>query len=279
MTDTLKKEIKFLIVTDIHHKQSNLEKIPKQFIENSDFVLCLGDIGNLFDADQEDESLVNVTGEYIDYVRNFFSNKPYYYIPGNHDRKIDYDPEKSFSCHKTVVDINERLFLACFGGSVPAFYNNGNMAFDGYPYKSDNELSIDLNILRSIVEENLGVNGDNDIQSNNILKKQIILMTHCGPIESHTTEFRKSIHDEPFPSGSKSISDWLLMNYMQENCVINVHGHTHPGRGQSTIGNIVILNPGPFVEGKFAFVTLVYNDSTEKYEVRSTELHNISMKL
>jgi len=42
----------------------------------------------------------------------------------------------------------------------------------------------------------------------------------------------------------------------QSHVTCNIHGHTHPGRGQSSVVAVPVVNPGSLKEGNFGIITL-----------------------
>eukprot|EP00761_Pharyngomonas_kirbyi_P004564 gb/GECH01004569.1/.p1 GENE.gb/GECH01004569.1/~~gb/GECH01004569.1/.p1 ORF type:complete len:107 (+),score=23.36 gb/GECH01004569.1/:1-321(+) len=102
----------------------------------------------------------------------------------------------------------------------------------------------------------------------------ILLMTHCGPVTSSTTfAWKENNFDNLIYSGSKELDGLLRTELMQDNCLLNIHGHTHIGRGQIPFGKINVLNPGAVMEGNFSLVTL--RKSNGKWQIFDSRLLHI----
>ena len=77
--------------------------------------------------------------------------------------------------HLKRTKIAPRLHLLGVGGSVPGF-QNGEKIWDGFPYKTYNEMDADLHkLLDPVFFEDT---------SNLTAEDSVILMTHSGPAES-----------------------------------------------------------------------------------------------
>lgn len=114
--------------------------------------------------------------------------------------------------HKKVIQLNDNLYIAGFGGSIPGYINNKEI-WEGYPYKNENEFKKEFNILT-----NKMLNKKKEI--NNI---QYILFTHCGPQYSSTTiDWRNNDLNKSIQSGSKTLSNIFFDNNLVKNiiCVI-----------------------------------------------------------
>ena len=42
----------------------------------------------------------------------------------------------------------------------------------------------------------------------------------------------------------------------QNSIFLNIHGHTHPGYGRTTFGNIQTINPGSLKESRFGYLKI-----------------------
>uniref|UniRef100_A0A7S1PH49 Calcineurin-like phosphoesterase domain-containing protein n=1 Tax=Percolomonas cosmopolitus TaxID=63605 RepID=A0A7S1PH49_9EUKA len=292
-TSTTHKSFSFLLISDIHERQSNLDHIRPDLLKQADYVVCLGDVCNLdngglqpddktthnplheseLDVDQSMLSTLRDARTQCDQLQERFvpqskdssdkSAARFYWIPGNHDTYLDYLPEKTSSSHNKIVDIDSRLFMAFFGGAVPGYrQKDGVQEWDGYPYKSDAELLQSMTDLREKVEYKLKEHSD----------KQVILFTHCGPSESQTTLFWKDTNSDIITSGSQSMSEWLKTKEMQRQCVANLHGHTHPATGKAHIAKVPVINVGSIREGRYAYMDVIFDEKDDKYKVGCLQL-------
>jgi Icc-related predicted phosphoesterase len=124
------------------------------------------------------------------------------------------------------------LVLIGFGGSLPAYDENKQKRWKGYPYKSEEEFEKEF----SVVEEKIKIL----VQK----KKSIILVTHVGPSSSSTTIYHKNINESKIYSGSETLSKFLKEDISQQNIFLNLHGHTHLGDGKQNICKVQVINPG-----------------------------------
>lgn len=47
-----------------------------------------------------------------------------------------------------------------------------------------------------------------------------------------------------------------ILNQLDSNIAINIHGHSHYPFGLSHVGRTMVINPGPLCDGRFVILTL-----------------------
>eukprot|EP01080_Neovahlkampfia_damariscottae_P000385 gene385-6799_t len=247
--------MELLCVSDIHLKISNIETVSKWIKEENkkpDIILCSGDISNLKGKDYENEELKKKS---IDDVYNILVELEKicpccYFIPGNHDA-IDFFDESfkfnkslnSINVHSKIVKLKDNLWLGGFGGATPGYWKESKeKAWEGYPYNNEEEYSKSFK----------------KFEIKSILQKEnsIILMSHLGPSSSQTTIYQKDMTFPKINSGSNFLNDFLSSDESQNSIFLNVHGHTHPGYGRTTLGNVQTINPGSLKESKFGYLKI-----------------------
>ena len=88
-----------------------------------------------------------------------------YYIPGNHDAEILFEPEKcpvisrATNVHQRVIQLKPGLLLAGLGGSLPTqFVEEGQTemvpVYNPYPFVDENAFKEGLEPLKQKLEEN-----------------------------------------------------------------------------------------------------------------------------
>ena len=196
------------------------------------------------------------------------------YIPGNHDPYSLFDPNNDISnnglpkltqhstnIHKEVYNLAKGLNVFGFGGSLPAYFKEDfkEKTWEGFPYSSDEALAKDL--LEGLQRKSKELEGS-----------QTILMTHVGPNVSSTT-IDSSKPDKKAYSGSGIMTDILKENKFH--ILVQLHGHTHWGLGQSYYNKIPIINPGPLAHGYFAILMLSKSDAG-RWRMKSLENINLN---
>jgi Icc-related predicted phosphoesterase len=202
-----------------------------------------------------------------------------YFIPGNHDAlstfKVSEDsptfvpspPPFPCNMHLKRAVIAPKLHLLGLGGSVPG-YQEGEMIWDGFPYKTNAEMDADVHkVLDPVFFEDTSCLSDDDC---------VILMTHVGPAESDTSYVREDPH-KPIVSGNKELMKLLSTEKMQRHTVLSIHGHSHDSPGQCVVGRTRIVNPGPLVGGCFGVYTLRRRAAGTRpsWEVASVCFHSL----
>ena len=252
-TNTILKKIRVLLISDIHFPKGheNLKKVAK-YISSSkikiDHLWAPGDFLNIKDEDNDDEKkLEQAENDLIKYLNDIKKIHPKpIIIPGNHDPKTLFstDNDKYFKFGECVnihnklykVEGENNLFMAGFGGSVPAFCDS-KLFWTGYPYQNEDEFGKEYNAFIDGI-----INDKDDLIKTN---KSIILFTHNGPSMSSTTmDWRQNDQTKIIKTGSESVMKSLLNEKLRDKLICSIHGHTHLGVGQANIGNIKVINPG-----------------------------------
>ncbi|CAG8650463.1 455_t:CDS:2 [Acaulospora morrowiae] len=237
----------FLLVSDIHYRLDNIEKLRNWLIEKDrlmeiDFVIVSGDLVNAnyvtpltTEKDREEFHEVLFALEKL--------GKSVYYIPGNHDPDTSFlfssDQGSVINVHNKIVQLSPGLSILGFGGSTDGVlkYSPETVVWPACPRNTESLLAEKLPILLDQVEE------------------EVILVTHVGPAKIGTTNVEMFPLQEPSTSveaGSPTIRKILesrspLTPDSPPNCkvVVNIHGHSHYPFGLSHLGQTMIVNPGP----------------------------------
>jgi Icc-related predicted phosphoesterase len=237
-------QLRILLISDIHLAINLIQNVKDSLNKKNqdvDLVLLAGDICNLKDEEYEDNGVIQKAEDDIQNILWSLEQitSKVYYIPGNHDPKTMFDKKpqltkNSVNMHKNVVQLAPGLLIAGFGGSVPSYYapELRREAWKGYPFTTEEkfEEEWDKFLNQNIIPQ--------------LHNNQLLLMTHVGPSGSDTVKYNKSVGEVTIMSGSDTLQKCLRSNELQEKVVVNVHGHTHIGRGQSQFTNIPIVNPG-----------------------------------
>jgi predicted phosphodiesterase len=263
-----------LHVTDIHYALDRVEQLKSWLAARDpkvDVVLVSGDLADgPMDWNQTPEQIQRYRSDLktvLDRLSQYKSE--IYFIPGNHDAlstfKVSEDsptfvpspPPFPCNMHLKRAVIAPKLHLLGLGGSVPG-YQEGEMIWDGFPYKTNAEMDADVHkVLDPVFFEDTSCLSDDDC---------VILMTHVGPAESDTSYVREDPH-KPIVSGNKELMKLLstekmvrinrtefyiwscneILIWQQRHTVLSIHGHSHDSPGQCVVGRTRIVNPGPLV--------------------------------
>ena len=279
------KKIRILLISDIHLNKSNVAKVDEYIKANKvrvDHLWAPGDFLKMKEKDNDDEKLVE-EGEkdLIDLLAQIRKIHPFpVIIPGNHDPNTLFftESEKYFkfgecvNIHKKLyrVEGESNLFMAGFGGSVPALCEN-EVLWEGYPYSNEEEFAKEYNAFIDAV-----IADKKEVMKTN---KSVVLFTHNGPSMCSTSmDWRKNDETKVIECGSSSILRSLLNEKLRDRIICNIHGHTHAGVGQGHIGNgVPIINPGSLKGGEmnhnFALLELAQMKD-ETWKVSSVEFKN-----
>ena len=286
MSNQKEDKLNVLLVSDIHESIENVKKLVSYCKENSinpDYIFCLGDIMNISQGSQDDQSIYN---EKVNELKTIFKTLELIcpnlvFLPGNHDFsnlfKVEDSPkltDNSVNLHLKSLLIKDDLLLVGIGGSICSLYSNeeffhayknidkNNIEWKGYPYidnndspnyeKSDELFKKDLEKIDSNVNNHMG---------------KVLVLTHVGPFTSNTSnQFENKI----IYSGSPSLNDFL--EKYENKILANLHGHSHDAQGMGKVHNIKVCNPGTLLLMRFGLLNLVKNSETnynwkiEKYE-------------
>jgi len=256
MSEDIVREIKVLLISDIHLNVSNIQRVHRYLVAHKikvDHLWAPGDFMKLKDADNDDEkkreSAEQSMVELLSEIKKIHPNPVI--IPGNHDPKTLFNAEDE-RYHKfgECVNIHSRLhrvegesnlFMAGFGGSVPALCAN-EVHWTGYPFVDEAAFNKEY---EPFIE---GVIGDDRIET----AKSVVLFTHNGPAMSSTTmDWRLKDENKVILMGSQSVTKSLLNEKLSDKLICNIHGHTHLGVGQGFVGDVRVINPGSLKGGNF----------------------------
>jgi Icc-related predicted phosphoesterase len=291
------KELKILLVSDIHLNFDFLEKLKEWQLEKKlfDYIFCTGDMLNLKYPEQEKNEVIAESeaqiGSIISYLENMSLNV--IYIGGNHDPKSLFEAElpnltiKSTNLHKKYHKLANDLYLVGLGGAIPAVESQykltdkgfkpyidvtNTVPFPGYPYndnhekpdyaKSDKMYRDDLNNLWKTVRAEIS-------EINTTPNIRFIFLTHNGPFYSSTTIGESK--EKCAYMGSKGLDEFLKEN---ASVFLNIHGHTHSGLGYINFSHYSVINPGALKEGNFAVLTL-WRDHVDEWKIGNVEFNSL----
>jgi Icc-related predicted phosphoesterase len=290
------KNLKILLVSDIHKSLDYLEKLKEWQVANKqlfDYIFCTGDLLSLTYPNLEKNDVIAEAEADISSILSYLENMclNVIYIGGNHDPKSLFDSNdtptltiKSINLHRKSLKLANDLYLVGLGGAVPTIESNLKVAdkkftlfsdisnkvtFPGYPYndnhdnpdyaKSDNLYGDDLNGLFKHVSTTVG-------EANTTKGIKYILLTHNGPFYSTTSV--GTFDGKCGYMGSKRLGEFLQQN--NNDVFLNIHGHTHPGYGLVNFNKYSVVNPGALKAGNFAVLNLK-RDSLDEWKIANVE--------
>ncbi|KAG4084368.1 Metallo-dependent phosphatase [Neocallimastix lanati (nom. inval.)] len=290
-----KKHISILVTSDIHLSFEDLERLRNWIKKNNkkfDLIFNAGDFCNL----NKEQALEDDTG-YLEIINQLQKiSKNVLYIPGNHDTKYLFDsipadfenpeewkplPVKALThyeknvndrnIHNKFIKIHKKnLYVTGYGGSVDAFlYENKEketLEWPGFPY-NENEYGKGFTHL---------MNAWDKIKTSE--KDKLIILSHIGPAYARTTIKNIQPLSERKRIQAGSESSYALMSspkYQNEDIpLLWIHGHTHAGKGLTSLGNIPILNPGALCYGRFSILNLSLRDN-DQWAIDNIEFHSL----
>ena len=279
-----KDELDFLVVSDVHEDNDNLNKLVKKLSNRKfDYVLFLGDF--LDPIDNEEEQYEKKQGDEKEdikkvekIIKKLEEIAPVLYVGGNHDPlsiftddfKIDTDLDKTKNLHKKYQKIKDDLYIVGIGGSTPIL-NGINYTKDEEPFKSLNISNVLYNGSPyegnfTEADEQFNDNLTEILDQMEEINASIILMSHIGPIYSYTSIQKLNDSYPMIYLGSLN----LFNKYIEEEKIfLNVHGHTHPSRGRyNHYEHKTILNPGALAFSYYATMRIYKKDG--KYDIKTT---------
>jgi len=160
---------------------------------------------------------------------------PIFAVPGNcdTDQAADYLTKCGINLHNNCVNINNISFIG-IGGSLPC------------PGRTPNESP-----------ESGFVNCVKEIESKIPPNAPFVLVTH-QPARSGVVDIVWGKQ-----TGSQAIRDFIEKTQP----LLAVSGHIHEAVGMDKIGETVLVNPGPFSEGRYAHIEL--NTKVESVQLRA----------
>jgi Icc-related predicted phosphoesterase len=291
------KELDVLLVSDIHLNFDYLEKLKEWQLENKrlfNFIFLTGDILTLKYPDNEKNEIIAKSEAEISSIITFLENMclNVIYLGGNHDPKSLFDIEtpnltiRSINLHKKYFKLANDLYLFGLGGSVPTITSNESLPnvipfvdvsdsilWEGYPYQdnfSKPNYELSDQIYKNDIDEVWNKLSSHISQNNTTSNIKYIFLTHNGPFYSSTSlQINK---DKIAYMGSKHLGDFLNTH----DILLNIHGHTHDGKGHINYNKYSIINPGSLKNGDFATLKLRRNfaDEWTIAKVELIELNN-----
>ena len=274
----------FFIISDTHENLDSLHKIVKKVLDSKekfDYVLCAGDIVTVPNGKNDDpeyeEKYTKIVNELVNELEQI---APVLWVPGNHDPGNSFKEEgkvsfKGTNLHKSLFKLSDDLIILGLGGNPPILdggcYCPGYVPFStldydkfkyaGYPYnaspdsyeKSDELYAKDLDFMIKKAKVEYGDN------------VQMILLTHCGPSYTSTTLLVEEMR--VFYMGSNNLG----IRFEGENFFLNVHGHTHSGKGLVNLPNEKqVINPGAATYGYYGRAKIEKNSLGKWYLVEGS---------
>lgn len=224
--------MRLLLISDIHGKIENLDKLEGE-IKSAAAVLFAGDFTKFNDYD--------TTEPCVKKMRELCPNL--FCVLGNCDKPdlLEEVEKIDASCEHSLVYF-DGLQIAGSGGGSKFTGETPNE-------RTEEDLQKDFDVI-----ENSGL--DQEGQWSNL-----ILISHNPP--------KGVLCDQPAPGvhvGSQIFTDFIA----KTKPLAVLCGHIHEGVGIDKIGDTVVVNPGPLVDGKYA-VMEVEKDG-DSWKVASTEL-------
>ena len=169
-------------------------------------------------------------------IIDFAVDKPVFIVLGNHD----YPVREMFAAKNVLHGTSTRFGGYTIGGL------GGSLPVQGGP--------LELNETEYLVlTKNLG--------------PVDVLISHQPPINTKTD----LSYDGSTEIGVRNIGSTAIRKYIEETQpILALVGHVHESPGIDTIGRTIIVNPGPFVTGNYAEVTLTSRDEVQ-VELRNTK--------
>ncbi len=159
-----------------------------------------------------------------------YFNKRIYAVPGNCDY-IEVDmflTEIKINLHRNIIE-TDRYILCGLGGSLPC---------PGYtPFEyTESEAGSWLSEIKDKIKSS----------------KPMIFVSHQPPFNTKNDRLTNGDH-----VGSKSVREFINST----SPILCLTGHIHEGIGVDTIGNSMIVNPGPFRTGYYASIKITGENS------------------
>lgn len=227
--------MKLLLISDLHGKIENLEKLRPQF-ESSDAIVFAGD----FTEFGKYETSLPAVKKLREMHENIFC------VLGNCDKTdlLEQIEKQDMCCERGIVYFEGLAFSGSGGGSK----------FTGTTpnEREEDDLLSDFDVVR-----NSALDGEG--QWNNL-----ILVSHNPPKDTLCDECAPNVH-----VGSSMLSDFVR----ETKPLALVCGHIHEGRAIDKIGETVVINPGPLADGNYA--VLEAEKSGGEWKVLKAELKNL----
>ncbi len=211
--------MKFLVISDLHAVNSQLEKLDAQFKE-ADAVLFAGDFAECFKPETGREALDKLCKKH----------ETIFAVLGNCDNEdfLEDLDDQDVNVEKSLV-FHEGLAIAGAGGGSKF---TGKTEFE----RTEEEILSDFDIVKNTVEQT----GDE------ALWKNMILICHNPPKGQTVDAVNENLH-----AGSQLFTDFIK----EKEPLVVVCGHIHEGTGIEKIGQTLVINPGSIGEkGSYALL-------------------------
>lgn len=298
------KELEILLISDVHKNYSFLENLKEWHTKQKkvfNYIFLTGDILSLKYPENEQPEFIAKSEAEISAIISFLENMclNVIYLGGNHDPKTLFSDTnlcltiKSTNIHKKFVKVCNDLYIFGIGGAVPTISSKNdvdseafipyvdldagsvkNILWQGYPYQNSFDMP-DYYASDEIYAKDLNDHFENAKQNirneNKTEDIKFILLTHNGPFYSQSSimEYKGKCAY----MGSIALSKFLRKN--KEDVLLNIHGHTHSGKGFYCFGNVPVINPGALTLGSFCSVTLK-RDCNDDWYLFSSEFIDLS---
>lgn len=227
--------MKLLLISDLHGKLENLQKLESQFKE-ADAVLFAGDFTEFNKYETAEPCLKKMR----EMTQNLFA------VIGNcDDPSLLYDlEEQDMSVEKSLLYF-EGLALAGSGGGSKFTGTTPNE-------REEEDLMSDFDLIKNSGMEEEG-------QWSNL-----IMISHNPPKGLVCDQCAPNVH-----VGSQALTDFVK----EKKPLALLCGHIHEGVGVDKIGGTVVVNPGPLCEGKYAWMEI--QKEGESWKVKETLLKSL----
>jgi len=297
-------ELKILLISDVHKNYSFLENLKEWHTMHNkvyDYIFLTGDILRLNYPENEQAEFIAKSEAEISAIISFLENMclKVIYLGGNHDPKTLFSDAslcltiKSTNIHKKSIKVCNDLYIFGLGGSVPTIGSKNcvdsedfipyvdvdpetikDVVWQGYPYQNSYEkpdyYTSDKIYTKELTEsyEKTKQSISNDNKTENI---KFILLTHNGPFYSASSIME--YNGKCVYMGSIGLSKF--MKRYKDDILLNVHGHTHSGKGLYCFGSTPVINPGALTLGSFSSITLK-RDCNDEWYLFSSEFVDLS---
>ena len=217
--------MKFLVISDLHAVNSQLEKLDTQFKE-ADAVLFAGDFAECFKPETGREALDKLCKKH----------ETIFAVLGNCDNEdfLEDLDDQDVNVEKSLV-FHEGLAIAGAGGGSKF---TGKTEFE----RTEEEILSDFDIVNNSVEQS----GDSS------LWKNLILICHNPPKAQIVDAVNPELH-----AGSQLFTDFI----MEKQPLAVICGHIHEGVGVEKLGETIVINPGSLGEkGSYAWLEVEKSD-------------------
>lgn len=232
--------MKFLILSDIHGNVAGLEKLNAEF-KAADVVLFGGDFAK-FGAEETGKPVLDTLLKKHDTIFSVIGNCD------NSDfldeiEKADISVEKNLTFHEGIA-------LCGAGGGTKFSGDTPNE-------RDEDDILSDFSVVESSSSQCANADGKWD---------NLVLIMHNPP---------KDTKCDFIPAAGAHVGSQKLRDYIEKRApFLVVTGHIHEGVGIDNIGNSVVVNPGAFLEEKYA-VAEAEKDAFGVWKVTKAELKSL----